>query len=91
MRALVEARIESYSFRGAMRPALVEVDLEVHEGEVLVVSGPVGSGKTALCHCLTGAATRFFGGRLSGSVRIGGVDPAGAPLYSRAGLVGYLT
>ncbi len=32
--------------------ALVDIDLEVHRGEVLVVVGPSGSGKSTLCRCI---------------------------------------
>ncbi|CQR61486.1 ABC transporter ATP-binding protein [Streptomyces leeuwenhoekii] len=35
-------------------PALCGVSLGVREGEILAVSGPRGSGKTALLHCLSG-------------------------------------
>ncbi|CAL9409048.1 ABC transporter ATP-binding protein YtrE [Streptomyces sp. enrichment culture] len=35
-------------------PALGGVSLGVREGEILAVSGPRGSGKTALLHCLSG-------------------------------------
>jgi len=35
-------------------PALVEVDLDVTEGEVLVILGPSGSGKSTLLHMLGG-------------------------------------
>ncbi|MEV6616222.1 ATP-binding cassette domain-containing protein [Streptomyces sp. NPDC051051] len=37
-------------------PALGGVSLGVREGEILAVTGPRGSGKTALLHCLSGLA-----------------------------------
>ena len=35
-------------------PALLGVDLDVHEGEVVAITGPSGSGKSTLLLCLAG-------------------------------------
>jgi ATP-binding cassette subfamily C protein/ATP-binding cassette subfamily C protein EexD len=51
------------------RPTIKSVSLSVGPGEVLVVLGPSGSGKSALARVLTGALPV-----LSGSVRLDGAD-----------------
>ncbi|MFP5298430.1 MAG: ABC transporter ATP-binding protein [Actinomycetota bacterium] len=48
----VEGLVKSYG-RSAP-PALREVDLEVAEGEMLVIVGPSGSGKSTLLRCIAG-------------------------------------
>jgi len=68
-------------------PALVlrDVDLTVHQGEIVAVTGPNGAGKSTLL--------RHFNGLLrpsSGSVAVGGVDIAGAPVGRTAASVGLL-
>jgi ABC-2 type transport system ATP-binding protein len=53
--------------RQSLRPALVELDLEVRQGEILGYVGPNGSGKTTTLKLLTGllrpdrGGARFFG------------------------------
>lgn len=50
-------------------PALLGVDLDVLEGEVLAVTGPSGSGKSTLLLCLAGILVPR-----EGSVHLAGVD-----------------
>ena len=50
-------------------PALLGVDLDVAEGQVLAITGPSGSGKSTLLLCLAGILVPR-----EGSVHLGGVD-----------------
>jgi energy-coupling factor transport system ATP-binding protein len=61
-----------YRYRGQERPALDGVDLEVAEGEFVVVMGPSGAGKSTLCVSLNGLIPHFFRGRMEGEVRVHG-------------------
>src|SRR5918993_2255982 len=69
-----EVRVEGLGFRyrGQQKPALDGVDLEVAEGEFVVVMGPSGAGKSTLCVSLNGLIPHFFRGRMEGEVRIRG-------------------
>ena len=62
----------SYRYRGQEKTALDGVDLEVAEGEFVVVMGPSGAGKSTLCVALNGLIPHFFRGRMEGEVRIRG-------------------
>ncbi len=62
----------SYRYRGQEKPALDGIDLEVAEGEFVVVMGPSGAGKSTLCVALNGLIPHFFRGRMEGEVRIRG-------------------
>ncbi len=62
----------SYRYRGQEKPALDGVDLEVAEGEFVVVMGPSGAGKSTLCTALNGLIPHFFRGRMEGEVRVRG-------------------
>jgi len=72
------------------RPVLRNVDLTVEEGELLLVSGATGVGKSTLLGALTGLVPRFSGGRLSGDVLIDGTSVVRQPPRERAHLVGYV-
>jgi cobalt transport protein ATP-binding subunit len=62
----------AYRYRGQQKPALKGIDLEVAEGEFVVVMGPSGAGKSTLCVSLNGLIPHFFKGKMEGEVRVGG-------------------
>jgi cobalt transport protein ATP-binding subunit len=68
----ISIRNLAYRYRGQEKPALDGVDLEVAEGEFVVVMGPSGAGKSTLCTALNGLVPHFFRGRMEGEVEIRG-------------------
>ncbi len=66
----------SVHYAEATRPSLVDVTLDIPEGELVLVVGPTGSGKSTLLRTINGLVPHFSGGRLSGSVRVAGLDTA---------------
>ena len=66
---LVAERVSKVYRNGDIEvPALVDLDLSVHAGELVAVMGPSGSGKTTLLNCLSGlddidAGRVLIGGR----------------------------
>src|SRR5205814_3522324 len=73
----IEIRGLSKAFRGGPR-ALEGVDLDVAEGELLVLVGPSGSGKTTLLRLVAGLDQPT-----AGHVCLGGKDLAGVPPHRR--------
>ncbi len=72
------------------RPVLRDVDLVVEEGELVVVSGRTGVGKSTLLGVVTGLVPRFSGGTLSGDVLVDGRSIVQQPPRERAHVVGYV-
>ncbi|MDO9458384.1 ABC transporter ATP-binding protein [Nocardioides sp.] len=66
------------------------VDLTVEEGELVLVSGPTGVGKSTLLGVVTGLVPRFSGGVLSGDVLLDGVSIVSTPPRERAHAIGYV-
>lgn len=62
----------TYKYPGAKEPALKNINLVVHEGEVLAIMGPNGAGKTTLCYAITGLLLHFFGGEYYGDIYVKG-------------------
>src|ERR687896_2068176 len=77
-----------YRYRGQEKPALDGVDLEVAEGEFVVVMGPSGAGKSTLCVALNGLIPHFFRGRMEGDVYVRGRSTREGKVGEFAGQVG---
>ena len=69
---------------------LDHVDLSIDEGELLLVSGRTGVGKSTLLGVLTGLVPRFSGGRLSGDLLLDGTSIIDTPPRERAHVIGYV-
>jgi energy-coupling factor transporter ATP-binding protein EcfA2 len=66
------------------------VDLTLDEGELVLVSGRTGVGKSTLLGVVTGLVPRFTGGVLTGDVLLEGQSIVEQPPRERAHLVGYV-
>ncbi|GEP33281.1 cobalt ABC transporter ATP-binding protein [Nocardioides szechwanensis] len=72
------------------RPVLAGVDLTIDDGELVLVSGPTGVGKSTLLGVVTGLVPRFSGGTLSGDLLLDGVSILRTAPRDRAHVVGYV-
>lgn len=81
----------SVTYTGAGVPVLSEVNLHVEEGELCLVVGPTGTGKTTLLGAVNGLVPHFSGGTLSGRVTVAGRDTATNPPRELADVVGYVS
>jgi len=87
---MIELRDICFTYDGAVRPVLEHVDLALDEGELVLVSGRTGVGKSTLLGVLTGLVPRFSGGVLSGDVLVDGSSVVRRPPRERADVVGYV-
>ncbi|WP_329036899.1 ATP-binding cassette domain-containing protein [Streptomyces sp. NBC_00178] len=78
----------SVRYEGAAHPTLSGVDLTVPEGELVLVVGPSGVGKSTLLGAVSGLVPHFTGGVLSGRVTVGGRDTRTHKPRELADLVG---
>ncbi len=69
--SIVEIRGLSKSYRRGVQviPVLEDIDLDIPEGEFLVLMGPSGSGKSTLLNLIAGIDNTD-----SGSIKVGGID-----------------
>ncbi|QSS89125.1 ABC transporter ATP-binding protein [Streptomyces sp. M54] len=78
----------SVVYDGADRPVLRDVNLSVDEGELCLVVGHTGVGKSTLLGAVNGLVPHFTGGTLYGSVTVDGRDTADHPPRELADVVG---
>lgn len=66
--------VENLTFRYQRRsaPAIQSISLTLQPGEILLLAGASGCGKTTLMRCLNGLAPRVYRGEISGEVEIFG-------------------
>ncbi|MEV7716097.1 ATP-binding cassette domain-containing protein [Streptomyces sp. NPDC088184] len=78
----------SVRYEGTERPTLTGVDLTVPEGELVLLVGPSGVGKSTLLGAVSGLVPHFTGGTLSGRVTVDGRDTRTHKPRELADLVG---
>lgn len=88
MGSAVVVRGLSVKYVGSEAWALRGVDLEVEEGEMLILMGPSGCGKSTLLKVLAGLMPWVVPGIVEGEVRVAGVDVLAAGYRALAGRVG---
>ncbi|NPC95653.1 ABC transporter ATP-binding protein [Nocardioides sp. zg-DK7169] len=87
---MIELRGVTFSYAPDTAPVLDGVDLSIEEGELVLVSGPTGVGKSTLLGVVTGLVPRFSGGVLDGDVRLDGASIVHTPPRERAHAIGYV-
>jgi len=78
-----------FRYRTRQEPALCGISFRSERGELTLVAGASGCGKTTLMRCINGLIPRSYkGGDLSGTIRLFGEDPTPLPLAQISQMVG---
>ncbi|SMQ15954.1 energy-coupling factor transport system ATP-binding protein [Streptomyces sp. Ag82_O1-12] len=64
----------SVTYDGAREPTVRGIDFEVPEGELVLLAGPSGVGKSTVLGAVSGLVPHFTGGTLRGRVTVAGRD-----------------
>jgi energy-coupling factor transporter ATP-binding protein EcfA2 len=78
----------TYYYPNATTPALNNINLEIQDGEFILLVGPSGCGKSTLVQCLNGIIPKVTGGDLRGKIRIGGKDISSCKVHQLSSHVG---
>ena len=87
---MFELRDLCFRYAEAGPEVLDRVDLTLEEGELVLVAGRTGVGKSTLLGVFNGLVPAFTGGRLVGDVRLDGQGILHLPPRDRAHVVGYV-
>ena len=77
--------------RGRELKVLDQIDLAIHEGELLALLGQSGSGKSTLLRCLTGLTKPSSGGVLCYGKPLEGINPHASIVFQTFALYPWLT
>ena len=78
----------SFRYRDRQTPAIRNLSFSANPGEILLIAGASGCGKTTLVRCINGLIPRSYKGEISGRILLKGEDTAGWPLSKTSQLVG---
>jgi energy-coupling factor transport system ATP-binding protein len=80
----------TYTYPGAPCPALEDVTVRIEPGELCVLAGLSGHGKSTLLRAACGLAPHFHGGTFAGRVTVEGLDTREHPPARLGALTGVL-
>jgi energy-coupling factor transport system ATP-binding protein len=70
----------SFRYRDRESPAIRDISFETTPGEILLIAGASGCGKTTLIRCVNGLIPRSYKGEMQGQVLLKGEETSGWPL-----------
>ena len=88
MKNNIEIENVSFRYKGSAESLLDNFSLTVKKGEVLLLCGESGSGKTTVIRLINGLIPHYYQGELEGNVRVAERDIKETELYELAGTVG---
>ncbi|MFA5659349.1 MAG: energy-coupling factor ABC transporter ATP-binding protein [Oscillospiraceae bacterium] len=86
---MIELKNVSFRYSGGQTEnGLSGINLTIKSGEVVLLAGESGCGKTTLTRLINGLIPNFYEGKLEGEVLVCGKNVSRLPLYETAALVG---
>lgn len=85
---VIQFKDVSFQYAGAETESVHHINLDIKEGEFIVLTGASGCGKTTLTRIVNGLAEQFYEGKLRGNVTLLGQKISQYPLYEIGKKVG---
>ena len=87
-RPFLECSDWSFQYSGAEVPVLQQISFAVDSGEMVMLLGQSGSGKTTIAQACNGLIPHLVPGRVSGQIHVLGRATGHDPVWAQAGRVG---
>lgn len=68
MQKIIRFEDVTYFYPGTETPAIKDINLSLDEGEIILITGPSGAGKTTLCSTLNRIVPEAYEGKLTGRI-----------------------
>src|SRR5512136_2130189 len=78
----------AFRYRDRETTAIRNISFSAEPGEILLIAGASGCGKTTLIRCINGLIPRSYKGELSGRILLHGQETASWPLAKISQMVG---
>ena len=88
MKTMIAFKDFSFQYKSQIKPTLHHINLEIKEGEKVLIVGPSGSGKSTLGHCINGLIPFAYPGKKTGKLLITDKDSEKLNIFSSSQLVG---
>ena len=86
--SIIELENVNFQYKGSKDGSLVNVNLNIEEGQTVLLCGASGSGKTSIIRLINGLIPHYYSGELEGRVTVAGRDVKKVELHELAGTVG---
>jgi energy-coupling factor transporter ATP-binding protein EcfA2 len=85
---MITIRGLTYTYPEGNYPVLKDIDLDVEQGEFVLLVGATGSGKSTFLYCLNGLIPNVLSGDLVGYIKVNGLSPQESSVAEMSRIVG---
>ena len=86
--AIISFEDFGFQYTAQAEPTLYDINLQIRNGEKVLIAGPSGCGKSTLAHCINGLVPNSYPGKATGKLTIGGQDALKLGLFGLSKIVG---
>ncbi|MGM9941820.1 MAG: ABC transporter ATP-binding protein [Bulleidia sp.] len=86
--SVISFRNFTFQYFSQAEPTLYDINLDIHEGEKILIVGPSGCGKSTLGHCLNGLIPFAYKGKITGSLKIHGRETKDQSIFALSRNIG---
>lgn len=85
---LIEFINFSFKYNSQKDYTLKNINLDIYEGEKILILGESGCGKSTLCNAINGLVPFFYNGSIEGSLKINGIETKKSSIFEISKMVG---
>lgn len=85
---VISFRHFGFQYYSQAEPTLYDINLDIHQGEKILIAGPSGSGKSTLGNCINGLIPFAYRGTMTGELNVAGIDTRQSSLFELSKKVG---
>ncbi|MGL4485335.1 MAG: DUF3744 domain-containing protein, partial [Anaerovoracaceae bacterium] len=78
----------TFQYHAQAKPTLHDINLDIYQGEKILIVGPSGSGKSTLGNCLNGLIPFSYRGEIEGSIKVYGEETRSLDIFSLSKKIG---